>query len=71
MLTEENLMIRWFGENFMQFQARCNSATSPTPSTKQRKKKKTLFFCLELNDSLKKKHPVVNLYNENTFGIYI
>lgn len=47
-----NLMSRWFGENFMQFQARCNSATSPIPSTKQRQKKKlnkTSFFLFVLN----------------------
>lgn len=39
--------LNWgFAENFMQLQARCNSATSPTPSTKQKQPR---------NDSLKKK----------------
>lgn len=61
------MMIGWFGENFMQIQARCNSATAP--STKQRRENKISLF---LNEGFKKKkHPVVNLYNENTFGIYI
>lgn len=29
-----------FGENVMQYQARCNSATSPTASTQQRNQKR-------------------------------
>lgn len=42
------------------FRQRCNSATSPTPSTEHRKQKKKEknqnipVFCLELNDSFKK-----------------
>lgn len=52
-----NLMSRWFGENFMQFQARCNSATSPIPSTKRRqnkKKPKSLLFVFNWMIHLKK-----------------
>lgn len=58
----------------MQVQARCNSATSPFPKhqneDKKAKKQNLLFLSFNWMIHLKK-HPVVNLYNENTSGIYI
>lgn len=47
----ENIMSTSSGGNFMQFQARCNGATSPTPSTKNKEKKGTA----QNNDSFLKK----------------
>ncbi len=47
----------------MQYQARCNGATKPTPTLK-----KTSNW---LSKKRKKRHPLINLYNQNTFGIYI
>lgn len=50
----------------MQYQARCNCATKPTPTFKKSNKKPNLTV-----HKRKKKHPLINLYNQNTFGIYI
>lgn len=50
----------------MQYQARCNCATKPTPTFKKSNKKPNLTV-----HKRKKRHPLINLYNQNTFGIYI